>query len=445
MNLRKRCFISLVVLLACQLGFAQNAAIRPDKTLAAKAIAAVQSTGKPVTVVPQSAVAGKPLARPTIMVGHALGVKKAVTPNEPSFCQTYWTYGYIFCPKGLTSAYQVSSIVGANQGKNIVIAIVDAYAYPGAQPDFNQFNTDMGLAGQTFVNVNLSPYDGTGSGWDLESNLDLQSAHAMAPKAQLVYIQAYDNSYDSLGQADDIAAKGCPASIYCAAYGINYVIPAADIVTNSWSGGENTAYDFYYTQNKVMLYSSGDGGSWPTQGFVGYPCSVPGVTCVGGTSLYVNSNLQRTSEVGWAGSGGGCSGAEAMPAYQGNNNSGQCYPYRASPDVAAVADPATGFSVYINNYYWGTGYYIVGGTSLASPVTAGLVANIDTARVSFGKSKLTFLNTSLYQAAASNYNYFLYDVTTGNNGYAAGYQFDLVTGLGNMTGKNVANRFFGLP
>jgi len=449
MNLRKLLLLTSLVLLICQFSFAQ-VAVRPDHTVAAKAIAANKSTGKPVQVVPTGTVVGKAQARPPIWLAKNLGAKQVVKPSAlPSFCNHDFGSYYVFCPSGLQGAYQTSQILNANGGKGTVIAIVDAYAYSSAESNLAQFNSDMGLPACTtgngcFTSVNLSPYDGSGSGWDLESMLDLESAHGMAPNAKIVYIQAYDSSYDGLGQAVDIAAKGCPASVYCASYGIASS-PAADIVSNSWSGGEDSYYDFYFTQSKVLLFSSGDYGSWPSQGFVGYPCSATTVTCVGGTSLYVNGSLQRTSETGWAGSGGGCSDEEPIPSYQGLNGSGVCSPTRASPDVAAVADPDTGFATYISNPYYGTGYYLVGGTSLACPVTAGLVANIDTARVSFGKSKLTFLNTGVYAAAAGNYNYFLYDVTSGNNGYPAGFQFDLVTGLGNMTGKTLANRFFGLP
>ena len=299
---------------------------------------------------------------------------------EPSFCETQFTGYYVFCPKGVQTAYGVNQIIGANGGAGITIAIVDAYAYPYAEANLAQFNADMGLppcttANGCFTNVNLSPYDGSGSGWDLESMLDLEYAHAMAPNAKLVYVQAYDNSYDNLGVAVGIAAS------------------MADLVSNSWSGGENSYYDFYWNLGKVLLFSSGDYGSWPSQGFVGYPCSANTVTCVGGTSLYVNASLQRTSETGWAGSGGGCSNEEPIPAYQGLNGSGVCSPNRASPDFSAIADPNTGVAVYISNPVVGTHYYLVGGTSLATPVLAGLVADIDTARVSFGKTKLTFLNT----------------------------------------------------
>jgi subtilase family serine protease len=125
--------------------------------------------------------------------------------------------------------------------------------------------------------------------------------------------------------------------------------------------------------------------------------------------------------------------------------SGVCSPNRAAPDVAAVADPNTPVAVYISNPYWSPGYYGVGGTSVATPVTSGLVADVDAARIAFGKPKLTYLNSEFYAAAAYNYNYYFYDVTIGYNGYYAGPQYDLVTGLGVTNGKAVGSRFFGIP
>lgn len=441
MNLRKLLFISFVVLCVCQLGFSQTA-LRPDKTLAAKAVATVQASNKPVPVVPLASIAGKLAARPGVIMARSVlvkptnGVSPAYPLAEPWFCDYNIGSFVLFCPAGVTTAYGVKQIVGANGGAGMTIAIVDAFAYPYAEANLARFNADMGLppcttANGCFTSINLSPTDGSGSGWDVESMLDIEYAHAMAPKAKIVYVQAFDNYTNNLGVAEGIAVGA-----------------GADVVSNSWSGPEDPSSDFYWNLGKPLLFASGDYQSWPLQGFVGYPCSALTVTCLGGTSLYTNSALQRTSEVGWAGSGGGCSQAEPMPAYQGNNGSGVCAPWRASPDIAAIADPNTGVAIYISNPYvnpTGIYYYGVGGTSLATPVTAGLVADINTARVSFGKTKFTFLNPGLYQAAAYNYNYFYYDVLTGNNGYSAGYQFDMVTGLGNITGKDLANRFFGLP
>jgi len=452
MNLRKFLLPSIVVLLVCQLGFAASA---PDKTTVTKALAANVQSGQPVRVVPLTQ-ADKHHARPNIILFHSGPMSKAQANSEPYFpCNTGNIYGgYTFCPSGLQGAYGTKQISSANGGSGSVIAIVDAYAYANAESDLAHFNAVMGLppcttANGCFTSVNLSPYDGSGSGWDIESMLDLESAHAMAPNAKIIYVQAYDNSYDGLGQADDIAAKGCPGSVYCAGYGVASS-PAGDVVSNSWSGGEYTYYDFYWNQSVPMLYASGDGGSFYYTG-PGYPCTALTVSCIGGTSLYVNSQLQRTSEVGWIGSGGGCSLAEPIPSWQGNVGSGVCSPYRATPDIAADADPYTGFELYICNVYSWCGWAIYGGTSLATPITAGLVADIDTARVAFGKGKLTFLNTEFYAAATYNYNYYFYDVVYGTNDfygngfYNAGPQFDLVTGLGNATGKALASRFFGIP
>jgi len=196
---------------------------------------------------------------------------------------------------------------------------------------------------------------------------------------------------------------------------------------------------------QASAFASGDGSAFPYYSVTSYPCTSTHVTCVGGTSLYLNPNLTRNAEYGWAGAGGGCSENFGIPAWQGNVGSDVCSPYRAAPDVAAIADGNTPVAVWICNYSWGCYYYGVVGTSVATPVTSGLVADIDTARVAFGKAKLTYLNSEYYAAAAYNYNYYFFDVTTGYNGYYAGPQYDLITGLGVTNGKAMGSRFFGIP
>jgi subtilase family serine protease len=125
-----------------------------------------------------------------------------------------------------------------------------------------------------------------------------------------------------------------------------------------------------------------------------------------------------------------------------------CSPQRAAPDISAIASP--GSPVYIYDSGNG-GYGRVGGTSVATPVTAGVFGVIETARRSFGKKDFgQIIGTQLYNpyklygTAGSNYSYFYWDVITGNNGHAAGPGYDLVTGLGVSYGVNMANRFFGL-
>ncbi len=440
MNLRKLCLLSLVVLLACQLGFAQASA-------ASRALSIVKATGKPTPVLPASLAKGP--THPTIWLTRSLGVKSKFVAGEPSFCDYNNGSQVAVCAKGVQTAYG-TAFLGANGGAGMTIAIVDFFAYSTAEANLAQFNADMGLPACTTANgcfhsVALTNVDGTGTGWDLESMLDLEYAHAMAPNAKIVYVQG-DPFGDPGYYAESIAALGCPASPYCSMYGIASS-PAGDVVSNSWTynAGESTVDDPNYNLGKPLLFASGDSGAWPYTSVTGYPCTSVYSTCVGGTALYLNPNLTRNVETGWSGAGGGCSNNFAMPSWQGNVGSNVCAPLRAAPDIAAIADPNTPVAVYICNIDWTCGYYGVGGTSVATPVNSGLVADIDAARVGFGKSKLTSLAPGLYPAATGNYNYFFYDVTSGNNGFAAGYHFDLVTGLGVPTGKDLANKFFGLP
>jgi subtilase family serine protease len=320
--------------------------------------------------------------------------------------------------------------VGGGGGAGIVIGIVDAFHYAGAEADLNSFSATMLLppctkASGCFKQVNQvggPPRVGSGgSAWEIETMLDLEYAHAMAPNAKLVLVEGDDDSFDSLNTAVTTALTTM----------------GADVVSNSYGAGEfygEAYYDTTYYVNKPILFSSGDGGA-PSV----YPCTSPYVTCVGGTSLTVNASLQRTSETGWSGSGGG---------YQLVNGVTLCGSWRATPDVAADADPNTGVAVLDSG---NGGYYRVGGTSLSCPLMAGILADIDTARVSFGKAKFggpyagISLDPELYDAFKANLPYFYYDVKTGNNGYAAGIGYDLVTGMGVANGPALGNRFFGLP
>ena len=435
MNLRKLFFIALVVLLVCQLGFAQMNASR--------VITKVQTTGKPAPVLP-AALAKGPM-HPTIWLSNKLGAKGKLVAGEPSFCDYNTGYQIAVCAKGVQTAYG-TNFPGANKGAGMVIAIVDFFSYSLAWNNLHQFDLDMGLPDPTFYSIDVSGgNDGTGTGWDLESMLDIEYAHSMAPLATIVYVQGNPYSYGT--DEENIAALGCPASPSCATLGVTQTFPGGDVVSNSWTfnAGEIPSLDPYWNLGKPLLFASGDGSAWPYYSVTGYPCTSVYATCVGGTSLYLNPNLTRNAEYGWAGAGGGCSNNFAIPSWQGNVGSGVCSPNRAAPDIAAIADPNTPVAVWICNYAWGCYYYGVGGTSVATPVNSGLVADIDAARVSFGKAKLTSFAPPLYPAATYNYNYYFFDVVSGYNGFYAGPQYDLITGLGVPTGKDLGSRFFGLP
>ena len=205
----------------------------------------------------------------------------------------------------------------------------------------------------------------------------------------------------------------------------------ADVVTDSWGALEfpgDPSFDPNYSSEVPILFSSGD-----TFAEVQYPCASPNVTCIGGTHLLETSASYRNLESVWDEmAGGGCSLFESEPPFQSGFST--CGTRRGVPDIAAIADPYTGVLIYLGSNVGGPGLFVFGGTSLASPVMAAIIADIDASRVANGKSKIGGSTTSfnltslLYQAAVSPYyHYRLHDVTTGTNATPG---WDMATGLG---------------
>ena len=432
--MRKLLLLTLVLLVVCTLGFAQ---VTRDSAMQQfnKALA----TGKAQLVMPMAAP-GTHAKSTAMFSGQKLSVKSSIkptnVPGEPWFCDYNNGSQVLVCPKGVETAYS-TNFPGANGGAGMTIAIVDYFYYNWVESALAQYDADMHLPACTVANGCLTLIDMSNGnecdycyGWEVETMLDVEAVHAMAPNAKIVFIGGDPYGY---GTAEELTAES-----------------RGDATSNSWTFNAGESVDPIFGpvlgQGPPTLFASGDGSYFPAEG-IAYPCTSPLATCVGGTSLYLNPNLTRNAEYGWNGAGGGCSGIFALPSYQGLVGSNVCAPNRAAPDISAIADPNTGFAVYIGGPYYSGYYYGVGGTSLATPINAGLIADMDTARVSFGKTKLTYtsFNGELYPAAAYNYNYYVFDVTIGNNGYPAGPQFDLVTGLGVPNGKAIASRFFGIP
>ena len=199
-------------------------------------------------------------------------------------------------------------------------------------------------------------------------------------------------------------------------------------------GGLEQQWDKTYLQPALAAHpdvtffaASDDYGA--TFGLI-YPSSSPNVVSVGGTSLFLTSTNQWSSETGWADSGGGFSTTFAEPTYQENDgfdNSG----FRTNPDVAAVADPATGVAVY-DPYDLGpvTPWIGVGGTSVSTPIWAGMMSIADEGRVlargrRWGRRRRLLLY-GLARTAPGDFH----AITQGNNGFPAGPGYNLVTGLG---------------
>jgi len=318
-------------------------------------------------------------------------------------------------PVGLTpvqmkAAYGFST--SSTAGAGMTIAIVDAYDLPTAENDLNVFSAKFGLPACTTVNGCFKKVNQTGgtkyprynAGWGLEIALDIEWAHAIAPGAKILLVEASSNSFSNLLAAEDYAAAH------------------ANYVSNSWGAGEfsgEATYDPHFVHAGVVFFVSAGDAGLPAE----YPSSSPNVISVGGTTLKFNSDGSLLSETGWTNGGGGCSVYEtANTAQYGYGGYAQvaCAGKRATPDVSLDADPNSGAAVYDSSSYNGQkGWYQVGGTSLSSPMWAGRAA------VSGAVT-----NASYIYGTSITYR----DITSGNNGAACLVGFDLCSGLGSWTG-----------
>jgi subtilase family serine protease len=327
----------------------------------------------------------------------------------------------------LEGAYGVTSAIGAgNNGTGVTVAITDAYASPTIVADANAFSRDEGVPqfkpGQ--LNQILPPkfdFQRICGNWSVEETIDIEAVHTMAPGATINYV----------------GGENCGAGLFDA---LNKVVAhhLANVVTDSWSnGGENLPANFIAAEQAIFVqgaaegigfgFSSGDNGDLLTQTGEtqpSFPGSDPWVTAVGGTSLALGKPDNYISETGWgndisqatgspaytpslpgsfyAGAGGGTSHVFAEPTYQDGvvpTSLSNAYgsPARVVPDVSALADPFTGFSIVITSggveqhQTWG-------GTSLASPLFAGMLALADQYR----SAPIGFANPLLYSGAGTD-------------------------------------------
>lgn len=288
------------------------------------------------------------------------------------------------------------------------IAIVGAYYDSTIEHDLEMFDTAFGLPQCTVKNGCLTQHVvGTGkkqnSGWAMETALDVEWAHAIAPSAKILLVEAPTPSGVNLLKAIDYARaqKGVVA------------------VSMSWGGAEfsdETSLDSHFDQSGGVQFfaSSGDNGTGAS-----WPAASPQVIAVGGTSLVGGE------ERAWTGSGGGISAYEPEPDFQKSYSIAKAGGHRAIPDVAYNADPKSGFPIYKSAASGKGAWYVVGGTSAGAPQWAAIAALGGTVTAQ-----------QLYQdkAATAHATYF-YDITSGSNG-DCGYlcdarkKYDYVTGLG---------------
>jgi subtilase family serine protease len=363
-----------------------------------------------------------------------------ISPSElPPFSgYAYETPASLACVYGLTPHTHGCNPNLTTQnasGGSQTIAIVDAYDDPNAAADLAFFSAQFGLpySDSKFHVVyaaGTQPAQDPTGGWELEEALDIEYSHAMAPNATIYLVEAASNSYSDLFAAVEVASN----LIVC---GKTTTCPKGSKgkgeVSMSFSGGEDpdeTSLDsIFTTPNVVYFAASGD------ESGTGYPCVSPNVVCVGGTS---DSRSLETgdliAQIAWSDAGGGISEYEPIPPYQASHPfiAKQLGGARGVPDISANANPTTGVWVWTTFPYEGefTGWFTVGGTSVATPVTAGIVNATGT----FAASTAAEL-TKLYSGVDffTGYKGFT-DINYGAcNFYSASYaQFgwDLCTGLG---------------
>jgi subtilase family serine protease len=309
-----------------------------------------------------------------------------------------------YSPAKMRHAYGFDVVSGTGAGQTI--AIVEAYGSSTIQSDLNKFCTTFGLPTTTLSIYYPQGVPAPNTVWALETSLDVEWAHAIATGAKIALVVAKSPvSTDLLAAVDFAVSLG------------------AKQVSMSWATPEFsgvTYYDYHFNKPGVTFTSSaGDSGA-----AVMWPACSQYVVGVGGTHLVLDANGNVTSETGWSGSGGGISLYVSKPVFQ---NGWQTATKRTAPDVSYNADPATGVSVYMSNYYGQTGWLMCGGTSAGAPQWAALAALVNASRA----VSMSSANTLLYGAGNSNYAGNYRDIVSGYNGkYYAVARYDYVTGLG---------------
>jgi subtilase family serine protease len=353
---------------------------------------------------------------------HILLPAKARTNLRP-FGAPYSGLGYetpasLACVYGLTKAITGCSpnLATTNPtGGAKMIAIVDAYDAPNAASDLAAFSTQFGLPAANFQIVYAAgakpAYD---AGWEMEESLDVQWAHAMAPGAKIVLVEAASSSFSDLLVAEDMASQMVNAA-------------GGGEVSNSWGGGEfpgEITYDAHFVKANVVFFASagdGPGTIWPG--------ASPNVVSAGGTIVRRNPATDAfLSEYPWDEAGGGASWYEPRPSYQiaVSTLSGN---FRGVPDLSFDSSPTSGVWIFDSNI---GGWYVAGGTSVASPSLAGIINSAG----SFHASSNAEL-TAIYSNRSNTADF--RDITAGFCGPYGGYSgasgWDFCTGVGVVNGK----------
>lgn len=330
-------------------------------------------------------------------------------------------------PAGLGPAeFRKAYNITGNAANTPIVAIVDANDQPNMLSDLQTYSSTFNLPQLANCSGNITNtttacfkkvdqngstnYPATDPGWALEISLDVEASHAMCDNCSILLVEAKSASDSDLLKAVDTAVK-----------------LGATIISNSYGSDEvasETQSDSHFNQPGLAIFaSSGDSGYG-----VSYPAASRYVVAVGGTKLNLTSTGAYSSESAWSDGGSGCSSYETKPTWQHDTGCKK----RSVADVSADADPTSGAAVYDSvKYNSKKGWFKVGGTSLASPLMAGIFATGD--QLTSNQQAGSFF----YGLSASHFH----DITKGNNGSCspsylckAAKGYDGPTGLGSPSG-----------
>lgn len=398
--------------------------------------------------------------KPQLLVLGKLLPNGLIVPLKTPYSVPMYTFQFsadYYTPIDLEGFYNVT--MSQMPGKNVTVAIIDAFGDPLIYQDIKQFDSMFHLPPTNLTVVPIGPYHplyGLFTGWYGETALDVEAVHTMAPYANIELVVPFGNTFAAILQAIIYIVSEGNAQVVSMSFGLPENLFSASGLYAYYQGIPFPNYplvDYYFAlgtaEGITFVASSGDegayGGTFTTYGGVLFPSSSPFVLSVGGTSIYPTitsglvSNYTSSStfgiETAWSvnplylgeifstvGSGGGYSTFFPSPYWQrittGSN-------FRTTPDVSADANPYTGFVIVALG-----STMVMGGTSLSAPLWAGVIADLDSylhnslgliAPILYG---IYFTNTTLYEMA-------FHQVTQGFNGkYYASSGYNLVTGLG---------------
>lgn len=365
---------------------------------------------------------------------HPHAINSGLNPNFPP--QT-------FNGSQLLSLYNVPVTTVSSGKKQVKIAIIIAFTYPGVLSDLKTYwQNDINFGPNSnppTVNVYTMPGAKTNSGWAQEECLDLQMVCTINPNANIWVVEAKSDSVTDLLAAVDYASN----------------IIQADVISMSWGVDDSISYSYYsnYFNNTNVCYcaSSGD------ENIASWPSVLSNCISVGGTTLLWTPNAKKPrTEFAWNSAGCGYATSVRQPEYQQSIPS-ISHSHRAIPDVSLVANQNTG--VYV--VYKGK-WYSFGGTSVATPLFAGILSLANQQRFNAGKGALTTVYTT-NPTPKNNVQQFLYkniyptskyandfnDITIGSDQgsvagnsaklttYSTNSGFDLPTGLGSPNSSNL--------